>query len=262
MKEKRAFALVLLVGEVNVIEPPRGIHSSSFRVVFLLPIEPPEVNSLCFQWMVQQIEIVLRKLSVREVKRNKLLRRRIDSHVACELRVRIFPRLHAARGMKIECHLQAFVVQLSQEVLRIGEEGVVPGVAAPAFAMARLILDLEVPPKSLMPVHIDHEDIEWNTILMKAGDEVAQFLIAVGPVARPPRSERIAWRQRDASGNAYIVAERPLVVMTVSEEIEILPRPRGPRQHPRLGCGVTMAEVEIRGVKKRPGIIHHDPSVP
>jgi len=37
----------------------------------------------------------------------------------------------------------------------------------------RGIVDLEVPPKSPMPVHVDHEDIERNTMLMKTGDEIA-----------------------------------------------------------------------------------------
>src|SRR5229473_7867553 len=42
MKEKRAFALVLLVGEVDVIEPPGRIDAGSLRIVLLLPVKPPE----------------------------------------------------------------------------------------------------------------------------------------------------------------------------------------------------------------------------
>jgi len=122
MKQKRAFALVLLVGEVDVVEPPGGIDAGSLRIVLLLPVKPPEVDPLSFQWMMQQIHVVLRELAVGQVEGNILLGRRIDSHVARKLWVGVFPRLHAARGMEIECHLQAFLVQLSQEVLGIGEQ--------------------------------------------------------------------------------------------------------------------------------------------
>ncbi len=74
-----------------------------------------------------------------------------------------------------------------------------------------------------MPVHVDHEDIERRVVLAEAADDLFDLLIAVGPVARPPRAEGEARRQRNAAGDAHIVAERLVVVVAVAEEVPVLP---------------------------------------
>ena len=38
--------------------------------------------------------------------------------------------------------------------------------------------------------------------------QLIEFLVAVGPVARPPRAEGKPRRQRNAAGDAHIIAQR------------------------------------------------------
>jgi len=67
MKQKRAFALVLLVGEVIVVEPPGGIDAAAF-VLFSCCSQATRSRPLSFQWMMQQIHVVLRELAVGQSK--------------------------------------------------------------------------------------------------------------------------------------------------------------------------------------------------
>ena len=61
-----------------------------------------------------------------------------------------------------------------------------------------------------VPVHVDDQDVERNVVLAKAADQFVEFLVAVGPVARPPRAEGEARRQRNSAGDADVIAERLL----------------------------------------------------
>ena len=183
MEKQRALALLLLVRKVDVVEPEGGVHASGLRCTFLLPIEPPEIDPLLLQWMMQEVHVVRRKGPVGQVERDVVLRRGIDAHRPRELRIGSLPRLHAACRMQVQRHLQTFVVQLQEEVLRVRKEGVVPRVAAPAQAMAALIIRLKMAAACVMPVHVDDENVIRHIVLVKAGHQIAKFLITVRPVA-------------------------------------------------------------------------------
>ena len=64
--------------------------------------------------------------------------------------------------------------------------------------------------------------IERRVVLAEAADDLIDLLIAVGPVARPPRAEGEARRQRNAPGDAHIIAERLAIVVAVAEEVPVL----------------------------------------
>ena len=49
MEDERALAFALLIGEVNVVEPPGGVDVRECGVHFLLPIDPPEIDALLFE---------------------------------------------------------------------------------------------------------------------------------------------------------------------------------------------------------------------
>ena len=53
MEKQGTLALVLLIGEVDVVQPPGWVDARNFRVAFLLPVKPPEVDALLFERMVQ-----------------------------------------------------------------------------------------------------------------------------------------------------------------------------------------------------------------
>ncbi len=73
-----------------------------------------------------------------------------------------------------------------------------------------------------VPVHVDDEDVQRGVVLMEAAHQVVEFLVAIGPVARPPDAEGEARRQWNAAGDTDVVAECLLVVVAVAEEVPVL----------------------------------------
>src|SRR5271170_1442679 len=226
MKEQRPLALALLVGEVDVVEPPGWIHTSELGVGLLLPVEPPEVDALLFKRMVEEIHVIDRELLVGDVEGHIFLGLGIDAHDFSKRRVSILPWLHARGGMQVERSLEALIMNMIEEELRIWKEHFVPGVSAPAEAVARLIwVVLSLGGQLLLvdvPIHINHKDVERHSVLTEAFDDIVEFLVGVGPVARPPRAEGEAWRQRNPSGDAHIIAQRLLIVVAIAEKVPIL----------------------------------------
>ena len=76
MEKQRTLAFARLIGEMNVVQPPRRTHAGSLRIRLLLPVEPPEVHALLLQRMVQDVQVVRRELLVGDVERDILLRGR------------------------------------------------------------------------------------------------------------------------------------------------------------------------------------------
>ena len=114
--------------------------------------------------------------------------------------------------MQVERGLQVLLLCPLQEALRRGKQASVPGVACPA-ATCRL---------GIMPVHIYDEHVERNVVVVHLRDEVAQLVVAVCPVARPPVAEGVARWQWHLARKLGIVAQRLLVVVSVGEEIPVL----------------------------------------
>src|SRR5215469_1007432 len=101
VKDQRSLAPALHVSKVNVVEPERGIQARHIRSLLLLPIKPPEINSLPLQRIVHELQVVFRKLLVGDVKRNVLLGGGIDSHGARHLRIVLLPWLNARSRMQV-----------------------------------------------------------------------------------------------------------------------------------------------------------------
>ena len=86
---------------MHVIQPPRWVYSRSLGIGFLLPVEPPEVDTLLLQRMMQQAHVVGRELLFGDVERHVLLGRGIDAHGPRHRRVSVLPRLYARRRMQV-----------------------------------------------------------------------------------------------------------------------------------------------------------------
>src|ERR1035441_4137209 len=95
VEKQRALTFALLVGEVDVVEPPGGHDAGHGGVLLLLPIEPPEVDSLLFQRMVEKVHVVGGVLLVCDVEGNCFSRRRIDAHGRGHRGISLLPRLNA-----------------------------------------------------------------------------------------------------------------------------------------------------------------------
>jgi hypothetical protein len=254
VEEQWALAFPLLIREVNVVQPPGRADTFYLGVGLLLPVQPPEVNALMFERMVQQIHVVGCELLVGDVEGDILSSRRIDAHLFGHGWIGCFPRLNAGGRVKVECDLQALIVEVSKERLGVGEEEWVPGVAGPTQVVPRLIglmhgfqLDLVE-----MPVHVDDEHIQRDIVFMEAAHEIIEFLVAIGPVTRPPDSEGEARRQRYAASDTDVVAECLLVVVTVAEEVPVLAVACRPQLNPGPCALLAILKAEVVGVKERP----------
>ena len=251
VEEQRPLAFALLVGEVHVVEPPRWIHAAQLRGWLLLPIEPPEIDALLFQRMVQEVHVIGSVFPVCDVEGNVFPCGGINAHGLCHHWISVLPRLNAGRRMHIQACLQAVRVQPVEELRRIREEQLVPRVAGPSEAVIRLVgftLRLQLFVLDV-PIHVDHEDVERCVVLAKSANDLFNLLIAVGPVARPPRAECEARRKRNASRDAHIIAEGFMVVVSVAEEVQVLPITGGPLHHPRPRTVFTLKKTKVRRVE-------------
>src|SRR4051812_17801253 len=95
MEQERTPALALLVSEMDIVEPPGGIHAGHAGVLLLLPVEPPEIDALFFQRVQHEIEIVLRELLAGDVEGHVFSGPRIDAHGPGHDGVILLPRLNA-----------------------------------------------------------------------------------------------------------------------------------------------------------------------
>ncbi len=255
MEEQGPLAFALLVGEVHVVEPPGRHYAGHFGVLRLLPVEPPEVDALLLQRVMQQVHVVDGVFLVGNVEGHIFLCRRIDAHGFGHSRIRRFPGLNARSRMQIEGGLQAFGVEFGEKVVRIGEEHLVPRIATPAQALARLVhlaRGLELFPADV-PAHVDDKHIQRHVVLVKTAHQLVEFLIGVVPVARPPCSESKPRGQRNPPGDLDVVAQRLAIVVPVAEEIEVLPLAGRPLDDPGPGAFFALLEAEVGGVEERTG---------
>src|SRR6202044_89673 len=110
VKEQCAFALTLLVGKEDIVDPPGGIQSSNAGSVLLLPVEPEEIDTLFLERVNYVVQVVRGEFLFGNVIGNVLLGCRIDPHRACHLWVVLLPRLHTGGRMNIYCGLEALLV--------------------------------------------------------------------------------------------------------------------------------------------------------
>src|SRR5438270_8157392 len=130
--------------------------------------------------------------------------------------------------------------------------------------MSRLILLMGEPVlmEGEVPVHVDDQHIEWNVILAESAHQVFEFLIAVCPIARPPRAKGKSRRQRNTSGNSREVCKRVFVVVAVAEEIPVLAISSRALHHPGPRTVFPFQEAKIIRVEEwARGIVHQHPTI-
>src|ERR1700722_3973844 len=92
--------------------------------------------------------------------------------------------------------------------------------------------------------------------------QLFEFLIAVRPVARPPGAEGKSWRQRDLARDLSEVMKGAFVIVSVAEEIPVLPLARRTQHHPGPGALLTRAEAEVGRIEERArAVVHECPAV-
>ncbi len=108
-----------------------------------------------------------------------------------------------------------------------------------------------------MPVNVDHQHVQGNFMRLELLQQLFEFLVAVGPVARPPGAEGKSWRQRDLACDPSEVMKGAFVIVPVTEEIPVLPLPCGTQHHPGPRALLTRTKAEVGRIKERARAVVH-----
>ncbi len=129
-----------------------------------------------------------------------------------QIRGRLVRGVDAFGGVEVEGGAEAEGgFEFAEELIWIGEEGWVPGVACPACGLVVGLGDV--------PVHVYDADGEGDLVGLEGLHEGEEFLLGVGPVARPPVAEGPTGEEGDGAGEFEVVLEAGGVVLGVAEEV-------------------------------------------
>ena len=236
------------IAEEAVVQPPgiaQAIHAQVVRE--LLPVQPPEVHSGLFHRTQYAVEHGLHEPLVRRYPRNGLRFLWIHPHVLRHFGIPFFVCGHSIGRMQVEGDLQVAFLQMGQQPAIVGEEAFVPRPSRPSSLAGG----------GVVPVHVDDQYIQRDIIALEVVHQLAQVVVRVGPVARPPVAEGVAGRQRHLSGKEGEIFQCGFVVVPVAHEVPVLALLSVARLYPRP-VGVVEQEV-ARIVNQRPSVLCQQP---
>ena len=209
-----AAAVARGVEEVEVVEQPQRVEPRQLGHLALLPVQPPEVDALVLERVVQLLEVGLEERGVGGVEVDGQLRGGIDAHALGDPRVGVLVRAHAVGGVDVERDGEASAMQLGHEGGRVGEQLAVERVARPAAAQRRVDVHQ-------VPVHVQDGDGEGDLLLGEAVHQREVLVRAVGVVAAPPVAQGVARQQRLRARELVERAQGGAVVAPVGEHVEV-----------------------------------------
>ena len=107
----------------------------------------------------------------------------------------------------------------------------------------------------LVPVHVDHHDVDGDLPLAELAAECQKFVVGIRPVTAPPIAEGIFGRHRNASRHFREVRQGGLVVVAIRKQVEVLHLPFSARFHPLAPVAVVIHE------QMPPALVHNGPAV-
>ena len=234
----------------------------------LLPIHPPEIHTVIFVGVVQNIEVMRHKLGRQDIEPHPFLGIRVDAHGLSHSRILHLVGAHAARRVQVQRHLFVVLMQKSEELFIVRKQLFVPGIACPALPQIALLLKVGTGRLFIlrhihrMPIHIHHGDRERDVLLLKAQHQRLVFLLRIGIVPAPPVAQRISRQHRRDARQAVIVGDAAAIVVTIAEKVQI-GRPRRAGHHPAVlpqqhGLAVIQQRIAQPGTQP---ILQRDPIV-
>ena len=113
---------------------------------------------------------------------------------------------HSVGRMQVQCRLHAVVVHVVYQVLRGGDECLVPAPSRPS---------------ALVPVHIHNEHIHRHIVILRVTYNLLELGLFVGPVAAIPIAEDVLWRHGDTPCHLDEVAQALPVFVAVAQEVPV-----------------------------------------
>ena len=115
-----------------MIEKPKRIKPFNFRPASLLPVYPPEIDSLFFHRRIDIFEISLYEAFIGKIKINRLFVFFINTHVLCKFNVAVLKKTDSLRRMNIEICFKSLFVKHFKEPDMIGKKLRIPTVTRPS----------------------------------------------------------------------------------------------------------------------------------
>ncbi len=232
---------------MQVVEPPQRVQPLHLRLRPLLPVQPPEIHPVRLGRVVQQLKVRRPKLAVRNVKRHRLHRLRVDPRRRRHPRILLLVREDAVRRVQVQRRPQPLGVQPVDQPLRVGKQLAVPRVPRPPHRLVARLDDV--------PVHVDDAHRQRHFVRRKLLHQPLQLLLGVRPEAAPPVPQQPARDQRRRPGNLLKVLQAPHIVVPVAKEIEVQVLRRRARHQPAL----LVKDQRPRVVHDRPPAARHQP---
>ena len=128
--------------------------------------------------------------------------------------------------MQVHGVMQSVALAPGQVLRGLIEQQAVEGEAGPALGLPGLVdhafVCLLV--ERQMPIHIRDKDVQRDVVGGVQGDQLALLVAGVGPPPAEEQPERVARRQRDAACDGGELAHGQLVVVAVSQQVQVLLR--------------------------------------
>lgn len=223
------------IAPVQEIEPGQRIESLDRGRFPLLPVDPPEFHPHFLERVVQQLEIRLHEARVGAIEGNGLLLRRVRPQRGAEPRVAVLVRSHAGGGVEVHGDADALVPQLCECGDRIRKKCSVPAVAGPS---------------RLVPVHVDHQDIEGNIAPIVVADDLFDVPVGEFPEPGKPQAQRIPGRHGLLAEKAGHGPQSAIKIRPIRREVEVLVHPLPPGGHPGFPRRIAGGKRDGIGVVK------------
>ena len=224
---------------MKMVQHPKRIQSRNLCDGSLLPVQPPEINALVLQRMMQLLKVHLQKMPVRHIKRHRLPAFWIYSHTFRHPLVGLLIGTYPVRRMYIQCDLHISAVKPVHKLFWVREKLTVPGISGPAASVFRINIHQ-------MPVHIHNGHREGNPLPLKTLHQLLVFLLCVSVIAAPPVSEHPSGQQWCSAAEIVEVLYCLLIPVAIAEEIEINTSLRT-QVHPSILCNCHTAAVIHNG---------------
>ena len=171
----------------------------------LLPVDPPEVDTLCLACAQDSIKHSMIETLVAQVPRYHLCRG-IHTHIVAHLGKEVFIVVDTVGGMEVEGHAQSVVVHKLDESLWIGNGCAVPCPAGPALCV---------------PVHVEDHHVHRNLVALHVVDNLHKLVGSVALILAVPIAQHEERRHRLTTSHTDEVAQGFLILMTIAEEIPV-----------------------------------------
>ncbi|MNI51417.1 hypothetical protein D3C73_1061450 [compost metagenome] len=146
---ERPLLLSAAIQIMIVVQHPERVEARYLSDTALLPVDPPEVHSLRFQRVMQELEIRLEKGRIGYIELHRIALFRVQPQLGGNRLIRFLEGPDTVCRMDIQRNMQPAFMQPGKKSWRVREEFPVPGVPRPAAAVLRIDIDQ-------MPVHIQH----------------------------------------------------------------------------------------------------------